>query len=592
MNCTALYDVSIGNSITSIGDNAFLGCTKLHNIKVRSTKVAVSYSSGIFSECKNIQSILLVGGFEMLGSLDSNTKPRVYTLKEHIDKVEVYNYRISQCIAIPGIAAEEINSGYNFIEASIKPDSGVNITEIKGNDTVYTRDKQDILLEDLIPGQSYEITVTFSNGYCDDLQTILEFKTLPMFQSVTLIESTHCSLKIQVKLAEDEQIKNSSLNGERCDEDGIVTLTDLIPDVQYTVIATADYAGKTYSSTDNHFRTQSIFKSFELVEATQSTLTVKVSTVEDDKIKNLSVNGMKCDKNGIATITGLRSNESHSLQAKAEYKDIKCSLSNSFTTAKINPTIEAVTSPTAITLTPSSTGDAIIDRIEFSVNGEKCDAEAQTLVNLPVNSTVKADFRVNNESDSKTFTLPALELKTLAARAASKDCAIICAETNMSEEEYGGGFEWRRYDAPDMVPSTFVPCPVANGHLEGRLKGLSSSTYYKYRPYYEDCNGTRTFGEWTAFITADADVYFEPTVYTYAPNSVTKNSAKVVGYAMGGSEDINEQGFEYWSVAGSRADVEVKKVLVSGQRMIVSLTDLAPSTTYKVRAFADRKSVV
>ncbi len=115
----------------------------------------------------------------------------------------------------------------------------------------------------------------------------------------------------------------------------------------------------------------------------------------------------------------------------------------------------------------------------------------------------------------------------------------------MREEEYGGGFEWRRYDAPDMVPSTFSPCPVANGHMEGRLRGLSMNTYYKYRPYYEDCNGARTFGEWTAFITADADVYFEPTVYTYAPNTITQNSATVVGYAIGGSEDVDEQGFEY-----------------------------------------------
>ena len=244
-------------------------------------------------------------------------------------------------------------------------------------------------------------------------------------------------------------------------------------------------------------------------------------------------------------------------------------------------------SSTSISITPSYTkGDAIIESKKFTINGVEYSQETQTIVNLPLNSSISATFSINKESVSKTITLLQLKLKTLAARASSKDCAIICAETNMSEDEIGGGFEWRRYDAPDMVPSTFSPCPVANGHLEGRLKGLSSNTYYKYRPYYQDCNGERTFGEWTAFITADADVYFEPTVYTYKPNAVTMNSANVIGYAMGGSEDIDEQGFEYWPVPGSRADVEVKRVLVSGQRMTASLSDLAPGTTYKVRAFA------
>ncbi len=116
------------------------------------------------------------------------------------------------------------------------------------------------------------------------------------------------------------------------------------------------------------------------------------------------------------------------------------------------------------------------------------------------------------------------------------------------------------------------------------------NTYYKYRPYYEDCNGARTFGEWTAFITADADVYFEPTVYTYAPNTITQNSATVVGYAIGGSEDVDEQGFEYWAVSQSRATTDVRRVLATGQRMTATLDDLEPGTRYTVRAFATTKT--
>lgn len=221
---------------------------------------------------------------------------------------------------------------------------------------------------------------------------------------------------------------------------------------------------------------------------------------------------------------------------------------------------------------------------------------SQPIVGLPitVSRTVYVSMDLTNPEGKRAYcsveynmSWPNFELTTLAARATSNDCAIICAETNMSEDETGGGFEWRRYDAPDLVPSTFVACPVANGHMEGKLKGLSSNTYYKYRAYYEDIKGTRTFGDWIAFYTADAYVYFEPTVYTYAPTNVTSTGAELRGYALAGSDDVTEQGFEYRAMAQSRAaEGEVERVVVSGQRMRAQLDNLLPSTTYSVRTFA------
>lgn len=330
---------------------------------------------------------------------------------------------------------------------------------------------------------------------------------------------------------------------------------------------------------------------------TQQTLDIKVKYLDDKRISNkkIKVNGKEfnVDSNGNAKATGLASNTPYNISVYATFdgQEYNCG-SFSTKTLPVNPAVRADISPTGIAISAEikDKGDAIIELENFMVNGTNYANTVQRFVNQPLKSKFTARYSVNNEQAESSFTLPELELNTIAARAASKDCAIICAETNMSEEEYGGGFEWRRYDAPELVPSTYSPCPVANGHLEGRLKGLSQNTYYKYRPYYEDCNGDRTFGEWTAFITADADVYFEPTVYTYAPNSITKNSASVAGYAMGGSEDIDEQGFEYWPIVNSRATTEVRRVLAAGQRMIVTLNDLEPGTKYTVRAFVSTKS--
>jgi len=209
---------------------------------------------------------------------------------------------------------------------------------------------------------------------------------------------------------------------------------------------------------------------------------------------------------------------------------------------------------------------------------------------MPVNSPVEVKYFVRigdrEYQKSETFTLPELVLTTVNAKATSNDCAIICAETNMSEIETNCGFEWRRYDAPDLVPSNFVNCPVNNGMMAGKLQRLSSNTYYKYRPFYEDMNGNKTYGEWTGFITADAYVYFEPTVYTYVPTRVARTSAVITGYALGGSDDVIEQGFEYSVVPTGRAAVEPVRVPATGIRMTATLTDLLPGTTYSVRAYA------
>lgn len=199
-------------------------------------------------------------------------------------------------------------------------------------------------------------------------------------------------------------------------------------------------------------------------------------------------------------------------------------------------------------------------------------------------------------SSSKSMQLPALTLETVAeAKATSNTVALICATTNIEDEEANTGFEWRRYDAPDLVPSSKANCPVVDGVMTGALRNLSASTYYKFRPFYKAESGKTWYGEWSAFGTADAYVYFDPTVRTYAAVCHDENSATVSGFIIAGSDDIKEQGFEYWKrddayatakhTTATSDDNTHQTVVATGQRMSAVLQNLEPNTTYIVRAY-------
>jgi len=187
-----------------------------------------------------------------------------------------------------------------------------------------------------------------------------------------------------------------------------------------------------------------------------------------------------------------------------------------------------------------------------------------------------------------SFTTPALSMTAKAADMITNKDGRLMAETNMADIETSCGFEWRRYDAPEEMPSTKVYCPVYGGVMAGTLKNLSENVYYKYRPFYKSSAGNEYYGDWIAFITADAGVEFEPVVYTYDAPAVTQTDATLQGVALRGSEEITSQGFEYWQASKNNtltASNNVTRVTAKGERMSKTVSDLQPGTKYRFRAF-------
>lgn len=194
--------------------------------------------------------------------------------------------------------------------------------------------------------------------------------------------------------------------------------------------------------------------------------------------------------------------------------------------------------------------------------------------------------------ETKDFYLNTKELllKTLQPKCVSSTSAIVAAETNISNEETGVGFQWKKYDAPESLNPNEGNAIVSDGQIEGRISNLQSTFYYKVRAYYKTSDEKYYYGDWVTFDPSDFS-YFEPTVHTYNNVEVKNNSAILRGVAIQGSDDITEQGFEYWSEKPSthlaKAEAQDRHIVyATGQRMEAEIKNLASNAVYYYRAFA------
>lgn len=213
---------------------------------------------------------------------------------------------------------------------------------------------------------------------------------------------------------------------------------------------------------------------------------------------------------------------------------------------------------------------------------------------LYLKTTNGSEVEVNGTYNIQ-ITTPALELTTSQPKIPVEKTAIVEAKTNTSNDEGHIGFEWRKYDAPASLASKEAYGVVIDGTAMGEIKGLSANDYYKVRAFFDCINGRRYYAtnDWVTFDPSDVS-YMDATVHTNADVTVTPSVVVLVGMIIQGSDDIIEQGFEYWeNLTASTAKPRVMKVagevntvVAVGQRMTAELTDLIDGTTYTYRAYA------
>ncbi len=248
--------------------------------------------------------------------------------------------------------------------------------------------------------------------------------------------------------------------------------------------------------------------------------------------------------------------------------------------------------------------------MEFPVSSVRCDAENANYTITPLSASVTVtDLEPQTKYEAKffvetkygdlltcetSFTTDTVKLTTLPAINISNTSATLTADI-ACDAVIGAGFEWRREDAPELVPSTLSETPIVDGKISGTLRNLSQEKYYKYRPFYRTVKGKYYYGKWLAFGTLDVYAYFEPTVSTRS-GEVHGNNSTISGYIVEGSDELLSQGFEYWaespasrsteSIATRSTASNPERIVASGSLMSVTLTGLDYNTTYYYRAYA------
>lgn len=610
-NCESLQSIKLPKGLTVLEASLFYRCKQLSDIQIPSTVKTIGYKA--FCGCDSLQNIMFEDG---------------------VSDLVIGQYAFENCKNINRLV---ITSGIKETEYGAFNDAHINKLVIT---TTHPRSFYEYYLLS-------DNTIKTIYAPASDLSIIKKLKSstlIPIDAIYVASDITIGSRSIVFKLVKNEEFSGLDelpVNTYPCvkignkeieaDENGRYVHAGLAPDCEFTYTISAkdsqgENVGSAYSFTK---KTASLFKSFTLnsgqtyVESSNIRLNVDPEMEQPDECRFVhgydgysytkscdlkysdEVQSIKFTGFWPSTIVSLNYQElkggkvTYSKEYRIWMKDM--GLSAEF--GKITPTTYTMTGSRDMTYHDAEVVDEgwTLDRKTITQHGSTlhvtgCEPESYVNAGYAVMVKNGSETHLYYYYPSKSMQLPALTLETVAeAKATSNTVALICATTNIDDEETNTGFEWRRYDAPDLVPSSKANCSVVDGVMTGALRNLSANTYYKFRPFYKAESGKTWYGEWSAFGTADAYVYFDPTVRTYAVVCHDENSATVSGFIIAGSDDIKEQGFEYWKrddayttakhTTATTDDNTHQTVVATGQRMSAVLQNLEPSTTYIVRAY-------
>lgn len=578
-------DVVVPQSVKTIGRKAFFGCDSLQNIMFDDGVSDLVIEERAFEKCKNINKFVITSAIKEVKYdafkdahinqlIITTTRPesfyRTYFLSgctiETIyapasDLSTIKNYKSSSLIPLDAIyVASDITIGSRSIAFKlVKNETPSGLDELPANtypcvkigDTEIEADENGRYVHaGLVPERTFTYTISAKDSHGNKVGSAYSFtkKTASLFKSFTLysgqtyVASSNIRLNVDPEMEQPDECRfvygpsyTKSCDLKYSDEVQSIKLTGFWPSTTVTLKYQELKGGRVTYSKEYYIMTEGMGLSAEFGKITPTSY----------------------------TMTGSRNKTSHDAEVVDE-----------------GWTLDRET----------------ITRHGSTLHVTGCEPESYVNAGYAVMVKNGSETKLYYYSPSKSMQLPALTLETVTeAKATSNTVALICATTNIDDEEANTGFEWRRYDAPDLVPSSKANCPVVDGVMTGALRNLSASTYYKFRPFYKAESGKTWYGEWSAFGTADAYVYFDPTVRTYAAVCHDENSATVSGFIIAGSDDIKEQGFEYWKrddayatakhATATSDDNTHQTVVATGQRMSAVLQNLEPNTTYIVRAY-------
>ena len=618
--CTGLTSITIPNSVTSIGERAFEDCTGLTSVTIPNSVTSIGYNplynTGWY---KNQPDGILYLDNCCLG-YKGNKPTGTLSIKEGTRLIG--SYAFSGCTGLTSVTIP--NSVTSIGEEAFFECEGLTSITIP-NSVTAIGDRAFFWCEGLtevtIPNSVISIGSSAFYG-CSGLTSV----TIP--NSVTSIGSNPFSNTGWYKNQPDGILyldncclgyKGNKPTGTLSIKEGTrliagsafeycrvltsITIPNSVTSIgnltfyDCTGLTSVTIPNSVTSIGDNAFWGCNKLISSEIIDKTQTTVSIALATPTKYQTGiTTNENEQIISESNNIFIKGLKPNTKYTYNYSLIFNDIFCDINSfSFTTNNLvikNTDIIGVTSASSKAYCE---GDVSV--IECGINWENSSVEYNNLdsisaYNLDPNTTYYVYYLLNTKEGGEYSTSWSITTKILSWNAGeftatSTTSARLSVETNCDATE-GTGYEWIRYDAPNNLTPNKAPCPIVNGMLRGSLRGLNSNVYYKCRPYYTSSSGKTHYGAWFTIFTGDTNVYFEPEVST-SDNTVVNNTAIINGYALAGSDDILEQGFEYWNASATpsaEGSMGIMTVKASGISMSATITNLNYNSTYRYRAFA------
>lgn len=492
---------------------------------------------------------------------------------------------------------------------------------INGQDIEATKNNT-FTIDGLLPGKNYIIKFTweqFLMGKVKDAGVEIDsVKTASYYVGFSNnTEDTKCGINyisLKVIASSDESLSASEIGCYcyetdkyyKANEDGIVSVHDLHPYSYYHFHPYAIYRKVRYENKSHKRAIRTDAPSLEQ-EYTCTQTTIKISSISfqdrngnDTKPTSCGVeyDGKRYPFTGKdIVLANLKINTDYWITFYAVYNGEDYYTGSTIKTLSVNPSFTIASKgagPTSLHLIGSyNIGDAKLKKCYFQDYADK--GNDLVITGLQPDKAQSITFVVETEDGgvekyTANISTEKLSFESLTPKVVGNNSAIVCSKTNILDEETNVGFEWRKLDAPEIIPSKQGYGVVFNGILEGRINDLTASAYYKARPFYKDKDGNTYYGEWIGFDPSDYS-YFEPTVHTYGSYNIEASTAFLRGCVLQGTDTIIEQGFEYWKEnaieqSAARSSTGVETIVATGQKMSATITNLMSETTYSFRAYA------
>ena len=537
--CTSLNTINLPSSVITLDDGCFAGCEGVKSINIPSSVKTIGKYA--FNGCTGLEKIFIPASVTSIGTKSfytTNIKQAISlaNLSKSVDYVfpETCNLLVPQSQKNMYWKSGNVETIGDITSTlrTIKVTSNnffelTNASIYDGNNLIEQKvaTNSNVIFENLSPEKEYKVHI-FGKGFGEDVETFSYVSTQKVVLRLRQSSRTNCTMTIKGDYP--TELGNVEFNFGSYGKG-------------------ANWGSGTYSDGQKIIVTEVVIKN--LVPGESIPITFNVTTDQG----------------------------------------ITYNYTESFSTAAINMYFDTSVSATSCCLKGRYINyDATILESGF----KESNSDELKVTGLDPNTSYSRTYYVKTKeggivSKTVTFKTKALQLETLQPKGVTNTCSIVSANSNIDDDELTAGFQWRKYDAPSSLKSNEGYATVYGGTLEGFIKNLQTTSYYKVRAFYKSQTDKYYYGEWVTFDPSDFS-YFEPTVHTYKSVDVQGSSAVIKGVALQGSDEITEQGFEYWSGGSNarQASTDKQIVYVSGQRMESEITNIAPNTVYYYRAFA------